>query len=132
VTLGNSQLRLNCVALPQSAKPIRHAIAAFLNVFELDPDFQDDVLTAIGEALANAIEHAYAGRDPADIEVNAEFAPAKLLSVDVYDKGTFIERERQPNRGFGMRIVQAIASDVRIETDGGTRVHMEFQAPVDD
>jgi anti-sigma regulatory factor (Ser/Thr protein kinase) len=129
--VGSSQLRLNCVALPQAAKPIRHAIAAFLDVFELDPDFQDDVLTAIGEALANAIEHAYAGRTPSDLEVSAEYAPAKL-SVDVYDKGTFIERERQPNRGFGMRIVHAIATDVRIETDGGTRVHMEFQAPVED
>jgi anti-sigma regulatory factor (Ser/Thr protein kinase) len=127
--VGTSQLRLNCVAVPEAAKPIRHAIAAFLAVFDLDPDFSDDVLTAIGEALANAIEHAYAGRDPASLEVSAEYADRKILSVDVYDQGTFIERERRPNRGFGMRIVQAIASDVRIETDGGTRVHMEFVAP---
>jgi serine/threonine-protein kinase RsbW len=127
--LGTSHLRLNCLARPESAKPIRHAVAAFLAVFELDPDFADDVLTATGEALANAIEHAYAGRDPADIEVHAAYEDQVKLSVDVWDRGDFIERERQPNRGFGIRIVQAIASDVRIETNGGTRVHMEFLPP---
>jgi len=127
--LGTSHLRLNCVARPESAKPIRHAVAAFLAVFELDPDFADDVVTATGEALANAIEHAYAGRDPADIEVHASYEDQVKLSVDVYDHGNFIQRERQPNRGFGIRIVEAIASEVSIETNGGTRVHMEFLPP---
>jgi len=128
--LGVSHLRLNCIARPEAAKPIRHAVAAFLAVFDLDPDFSDDVLTATGEALANAIEHAYAGRDPADIELHAAYEDQVRLSVDVYDRGTFIERERQENRGYGIRIVQAIANDVRIEIDNGTRVHMEFLPPV--
>jgi serine/threonine-protein kinase RsbW len=127
--LGTSHLRLNCLAKPESAKPIRHAVAAFLAVFELDPDFADDVLTATGEALANAIEHAYAGRDPAEVELHAAYEDHVKLSVDVYDRGHFIERDRQPNRGFGIRIVRAIADDVRIETDGGTRIHMEFLTP---
>jgi serine/threonine-protein kinase RsbW len=127
--LGTSHLRLNCPARPESAKPIRHAVAAFLAVFELDPDFADGVLTATGEALANAIEHAYAGRDPADIELHAAYEDRVKLSVDVYDRGHFIERDRQPNRGFGIRIVRAIADDVRIDTDGGTRIHMEFLTP---
>jgi anti-sigma regulatory factor (Ser/Thr protein kinase) len=127
--LGTSHLRLNCVARPESAKPISHAVAAFLAVFELDPDFADDVLTATGEALANAIEHAYAGRDPAEVEVHASYEDHVKLSVDVFDRGNFIQRERQPNRGFGIRIVEAIASEVSIETNGGTRVHMEFLPP---
>ena len=129
--LGTSQLRLNCIALPESAKPMRHAIAAFLAVFDLDPDFSDDVLTAIGEAVANAIEHAYAGQDPSDIEVHAAYEGRDTIMVDVYDRGRFIDRERQPDRGFGIRIVHAIASDVRIETGNGTRVHMEFRTPVE-
>ncbi len=130
MTAGGSQLRLNCRATPQAAKPIRHAVAAFLAVFDLDPDFSDDVLTAVGEALANTIEHAYAGQDPSDIELLAEYADRRVLRVDVVDHGRFIERARQPNRGFGMRIVRAIANDVRIDTNGGTRVHMEFRTPV--
>ncbi len=127
--LGTSYLRLNCPARPEFAKPIRHAVAAFLAVFDLDRDFADDVLTATGEALANAIEHAYTGMDPADIELHAAYEDRVKLCVDVYDRGRFIERERQPNRGFGIRIVEAIASDVRIDTGDGTRVHMEFLPP---
>ena len=128
--LGTSQLRLNCVARPEYAKSIRHAIAAFLAVFELDADFSDDVLTAIGEALANAIEHAYVGQEPSDIEVLAAYEHERMISVDVFDRGRFIERERQPDRGFGIRILQAIATHVRIDTNDGTRVHMEFRTPV--
>jgi serine/threonine-protein kinase RsbW len=127
--LGSSHLRINCPARPESAQPIRHAVAAFLAVFDLDRDFSHDVLTATGEALANAIEHAYTGRDPADIEVHADYAEPTRLCIDVYDRGEFLERERQPDRGFGIRIVEAIASDVRIERDGGTAVHMEFRPP---
>ena len=127
--LGISHLRLNCAARPESAKPIRHAVAAFLAVFNLDSEFSDDVLTATGEALANAIEHAYAGIDPDDIELYAAYEHQVKLSVDIFDRGQFIERERQPNRGFGIRILRAIANEVRIETDGGTRVHMEFLPP---
>jgi serine/threonine-protein kinase RsbW len=128
--LAPSSLRLHTLALPQSAKPIRHALAAFLAVFDLDEDFRDDVLTAIGEALANAIEHAYVGSEPRDVEVRAEYAPPHILSIDVHDRGMFIQRERQPNRGFGLRIVQAIAQKVRVETDDGTHVHMEFRTPI--
>jgi len=46
------------------------------------------------------------------------------------DRGRFITRARQPNRGFGIRIVKAIAADVRIDTGDGTAVHMEFHPPV--
>jgi anti-sigma regulatory factor (Ser/Thr protein kinase) len=130
MTAGISHLRLNCLARPEAAKPIRHAVAAFLAVFELDPDFWDDILTATGEALANAIEHAYAGTAPADIEIVASYEDPSRVSIDVYDHGRFIERERQPNRGFGIRIVRAIAADVHIDTTNGTRVHMEFRTPV--
>jgi serine/threonine-protein kinase RsbW len=126
---GTSLLRLNCPARPEFARALRHAVAAFLGALDLDPDFTEDVLTATGEALANAIEHAYAGSDPADIELQAEYTPDTRLCVAVYDRGHFVVRARQPNRGFGIRIVNAIAKGVRIETDGGTAVHMEFALP---
>jgi hypothetical protein len=69
------------------------------------------------------------GSDPADIELHAEYTPNTRLSIAVYDRGHFIVRAQQPNRGFGIRIVNAIARGVRIETEGGTAVHMEFALP---
>ena len=57
--MGRSELRLTCVADPAAARPLRHALASFLAVVDIDPDTRDDILTGVGEALANAVEHAY-------------------------------------------------------------------------
>jgi len=128
--IGHSELRLNTAADPAAAGPLRHALAAFLAVFDIDPDIRDDILTAVGEALANAVEHAYAGDARYDIELIARVnVNDETLTIDVCDRGTFIERERRPGRGFGLRIVRAIARSVTIDTEGGTRIQMIFDAP---
>ena len=48
------------------------------------------------------------------------------LAVDVFDRGKFIERAPRPNRGFGMKIVKAIAQDVSVDVGDGTHVRMIF------
>ena len=113
---GHSELRINCIARREAARPIRHAVAAFLTASgKVDREVQDDILTAVGEALANAVEHAYESND--------------TLAVDVFDRGTFISRAARPNRGFGMRIVEAIAKAVTVDVDNGTHVRMIFTLP---
>jgi len=123
-----SELRLNRVAHEDVARPMRHALRAFLIALELDANFYEDILTATGEALANAVEHAYHASAPGNVELYADFE-GDVLTIDVADGGTFIDRERRPGRGFGLRIVRAIARTVSIETHGGTRVHMVFDVP---
>jgi hypothetical protein len=53
----------------------------------------------------------------------------RTLLVDVFDRGRFIERDERPGRGFGLRIVSAIAETVSLRTDGGTHVRMAFAGP---
>lgn len=125
---GESELRVSCRAAPEAARPLRHALAAFLNVFRFDPDWRDDVLTAAGEALANAIEHAYDGTEPGELELFARFEHGGTLSIDVADDGRFVEHEPRPGRGYGLRIVKAIAPGTVVETSNGTRVHMVFDS----
>lgn len=125
---GRSELRLVRVAHRDAAKPVRHALMAFLAAVQLDRDMSDDILTAVGEALANAVEHAYDETDPGDVEMYARVEDEQTLAVDVYDRGSFIERDLRPGRGLGLRIVRAIARAVSIDTDGGTRVRMVFDA----
>ena len=123
---GHSELRINCRARPAAARPMRHAVAAFLNATgQVDAESCDDILTAVGEALANAVEHAYEGVEENEVELFARLED-DTLAVDVFDRGTFIERAPRPGRGFGMRIVEAIASDVHIDVDNGTHVRMIF------
>jgi serine/threonine-protein kinase RsbW len=124
-----SQLYLRCEASPDRAMPLRHALGAFLAAVEVDRAHVDDVLTAVGEALANVIEHAYKrhGVSAAEMELLAHADDASALRVDVVDYGCFVKRPPQPNRGFGLRIVRAIAREVSIDaTERGTRVRMLF------
>lgn len=132
---GFNELRLNCTARRDVARPMRHAVAAFLTASGCcTEDVTDDILTAVGEALANAVEHAYDGQtgDDNKVELFAQLGSDCRLAVDVFDQGTFIERSApRPGRGFGMRIVESIAQEVTVEYQGGsgTHVRMIFAVP---
>lgn len=126
--MGHSELRLNCRARPANARPMRHAVAAFLTATGHDAESCDDILTAVGEALANAVEHAYEGVEENEVELLA-LLEEDTLAVDVFDRGKFIERAPRACRGFGMRIVEAIAIDVHIDVANGTHVRMIFKRP---
>ena len=96
---------------------------------QVDEDTIDDIVTAVGEALANAIEHAYSqGRDGV-VELYARLDEPGIAEVQVCDEGTFIEREQRQGRGFGLRIVRQIARSVSIDTTNGTTIRMLFDAP---
>lgn len=123
---GRSELRINRTARAEAARPMRHAVAAFLAATgEVDAETSDDILTAVGEALANAVEHAYLGVVENEMELFVQFAD-DTLAVDVFDRGTFIERAPRAGRGFGLRIVEAIAREVSVNVDNGTHVRMLF------
>ena len=129
--MGYSELRLNCIARREAARPMRHAVAAFLAASgQVDRESTDDILTAVGEALANAVEHAYDGVAESEVELLAHLSGDNVLAVDVFDRGVFIERAARPGRGFGMRIVEAIAQKVVVNTDNGTHVRMIFTVPL--
>jgi len=124
--IGPSELRIVRDADPSAPRQVRQALRAFLDAFNIAPEFVEDVLLAVGEVVANAVEHGYDGPRFNTIEMRVRAGPNGTLSVDVYDSGTFIERERLPNRGFGLSIVRASARDVTFETGRGTRVQMIF------
>ena len=108
---------------------MRHALGAFLAAVDVDGCNVDDVLTAVGEAVANVVEHAYCQQEVASFEMEllAQADNSFGLSIDVVDNGRFLERPPEPDRGFGLRIVRAIATDVSIDTsEMGTRVRMVF------
>lgn len=121
-----SELRIRCLAQPSAARPLRHAVAAFLAALDIDGDLKDGIVTAVGEAVANSVEHAYVDRTLSDVELYAHFVDASTLAVEVCDYGRFIDRAERTGRTFGLRIVRAIAESVQIESNGGTRLSMKF------
>jgi serine/threonine-protein kinase RsbW len=124
-----SELRLSCPAQSRYVAPARHTLASFLRALRLDRAFLEDVTTAAGEAMANVVEHAYGcGRTIAagQLELRAKVLNDGKVAVDVLDGGSFIERKPLPGRGFGLRIIRAVAGQTRIETAEGTCVRMTF------
>jgi anti-sigma regulatory factor (Ser/Thr protein kinase) len=124
---GHSELRINRdIADPSTPKMIRQALGAFLAALHVEPPLREDIIIAVGETVANAVEHAYEARDPGMVELHASTDENNTLLVDVYDRGAFIERDAREGRGLGLRIVRAIARAVSIDTEGGTRIRMVF------
>ncbi len=124
-----SQLHLRCPAQSRYVAPVRHALAAFLEALEFDRRPLEDIATAAGEALANIVEHAYArGKKSTEryLELRAKVDRKGRLCVVISDNGEFVERRPLPGRGFGLRIIRAIASQLTIDTADGTRVRMLF------
>lgn len=125
------ELRLRRPAQSRYVAPARHALAAFLQALDFEREPLEDITTAAGEALANIVEHAYASSDPTDdcyLELTAKLDRHGNLSIDVSDAGAFIERRPLPGRGFGLRIIRAIAAQLTIDTSAGTRVRMIFES----
>lgn len=124
-----SELRLRCPAQSRYVALIRHALEAFLHALRFDRDCVEDVTTAAGEALANVVEHAYAQKrtqKQRELELHARILRSGRLTVDVSDDGSFIERTPLPGRGFGLRIIRAVAGKLTVDTAEGTCVRMKF------
>jgi len=126
------ELRITRMASATAPKSIRHALDAFLQTLMVGDDRRQDIVLAVGEALANAAEHAYEspeGRSENEvIELHATATPdGSRIAVEIRDSGRFIERAERTDRGFGFRIMRAIARDVAIDTGSGTRVRMTFE-----
>ena len=121
------ELRVGHLATQDCAMPLRHVLGEFLHALDLESMFCADVLSVAGEALANTLEHAYKGHELGTVEIYAREENAEQLLVAVYDHGTFIVHDRDPERGFGLLIMHAIAGAVSLETgNDGTRIQMLF------
>ena len=82
-----------------------------------------DVVLAVWEACANAIEHAVNPREDT-LEVRAELTDEELrIAID--DTGTWAPPVERPNRGFGLRLMEAAMTVEIAPASTGTRVTLE-------
>lgn len=114
--------------MPESLAPMRHAFTAFLVALDVPPHKRVDILTAVGETLSNAVEHAYRDVAIGTVALSALCASDGMLTVDVIDHGSFLTPQQRLFRGFGLRIVRSVAESVDVNTDAGTTVRMIFNA----
>jgi anti-sigma regulatory factor (Ser/Thr protein kinase)/putative methionine-R-sulfoxide reductase with GAF domain len=117
---GKSPLRLTVPAKPASLRVIRSELRRWLSSVGAGTDAQYDVLLGVGEATANAVEHAY-GAAVGAIEVEVTLDGDDVLAI-VRDKGRW-RPPRGHDRGRGSVIMRAVSDDVRVRrAPDGTEV----------
>jgi serine/threonine-protein kinase RsbW len=130
-TEGVRLMYTDVAAEPAAATSLRQLLAEWLAEHVPDlGDLADSITLAVYEALANAVEHAYSGREPGTMSLRATYHPHDLqLNVTVQDHGNW--REPDPTthrlRGRGIPLMQALADHPRINpSPQGTTVNLEW------
>jgi PAS domain S-box-containing protein len=111
-------------AVPASAAVARRFAARYARVARLSEERAFNLILAVGEAAANAIEHAYAFKGgPFALRLSMR---GGMVIGEVRDAGTWRNGPSMPNRGRGFRIMRAITSHLRVKpSPKGTAVVLE-------
>jgi anti-sigma regulatory factor (Ser/Thr protein kinase) len=102
-------------AVPMAVPMVRRTMRRYAEGLGLDEDARFALLTASGEAIANAVEHAYLGA-PGLVRVSAQ-ALEETLIVSVEDEGKWRPAQRRDERGRGLPLMRALMDAVEIRTD---------------
>jgi anti-sigma regulatory factor (Ser/Thr protein kinase) len=95
-----------------------------------DPDGETDMLLTVNEACANAIEHAYRGREPGAVEVTIQPDTDGSYLATVRDFGTWqTPAASAAHRGRGLSIIRRLSDGFeRHTTPDGTLVRFRLPA----
>lgn len=100
---GTIELRLP--AEPTSATIARRFVSRYARVAQLEPGRTFDLVLAVGEAVANAVEHAYRGAR-GEFVLRLDARDDKIFG-EVEDLGTWYDRRPPAERGRGLAILRA-------------------------
>jgi serine/threonine-protein kinase RsbW len=85
-------------------------------------EFDDQVISAFGEAFNNAALHAYQGRPPGDVEIDLEVGPGSLtIRMRDFGKSFDIEHVPEPDldalpeSGLGIYIIKSFMDVVQYQ-----------------
>jgi stage II sporulation protein AB (anti-sigma F factor) len=103
---------------------VRERVADFATANAIPEDTADEFITAIGEALANAIEH---GCCTDDIEIACRITSDQVLLASVVDRGIGFDPGTRPvpafdpltERGRGLPIMRQYTDHMKVESEPG-------------
>ena len=125
-------LRKQLPAEGHQLRMLRAAVQAWAVAAGLSEDATYDLQLSVGEAAANAVEHAYRDRPVGLMDVEIVYGPRNTVLVRVRDDGRWRPRPDDPGfRGRGLDLIREVGEDVVVATgeDGqGTEVRFVFPA----
>ncbi|MFN2448508.1 MAG: SpoIIE family protein phosphatase [Candidatus Baltobacteraceae bacterium] len=130
MTIGDLQQAEMHVSMPargRSAPVLRARLRAFAKAQGVPDEQMFRMLNAAGEAIANAIEHAYDGEEgPVSLRAQRD---GEGFCIEVSDRGAWREPRPSGNglRGRGRAIMQSLVREMDVESQaGGTTVRLQF------
>ncbi len=121
-------LHLDLQAVPAALPGVRRRLGAWLTALGMSEQDRVGVMVAVGEACANAAEHAYRGTEPGPMSVVAVVDVDGVLTVTVRDQGTWRPPDRDPgDRGRGLLIMRQLLDGVTLQEGPGTTVTMSMR-----
>lgn len=129
-------LSLDLPATADSLLVLRRELERWLASLRLSAIDAMSLHHAVGELLANAVQHAYADADRGQVAVRVEITPDAAIAVEVTDEGGWLAREDQlldATRGRGLNLARLLTDQLLLRTGPeGTSVRLRFtpQRPV--
>jgi anti-anti-sigma factor len=121
-------LQLELPAVPSALPGVRRRLGAWLDELGMGEQDRVGVMVAVGEAAANAAEHAYRGTEPGPMRVSAAVDPDGVLTVTVRDEGRWRPPDRDPgSRGRGLLIMRQLVDGVILQEEQGTTVTLRLR-----
>ena len=121
-------LHLDLPAVPAALPGVRRQLGSWLTALGMAEQDRVGVMVAVGEATANAAEHAYRGTQPGRMYVTASVDVDGVLTVAVRDEGIWRPPDRDPgDRGRGLLIMRQLVDDVVLEGNEGTTVTLRLR-----
>jgi anti-anti-sigma factor len=118
-------------AVPEQLGRLRRAVRAWALAAGVTAAATEDLQLALGEAAANAVEHAYPPGEPGEFTYHVEYEPDASLRVEVLDNGRWRpEPANNSHRGRGVPMIRALAGAVSLDgTEHGTHVRFTLPGP---
>ncbi len=121
-----SRLVIETAATADQLRDVRHQLAAWLRAATIGEELVADMVLAVNEACANSIEHAYLGREPGIMRIEAEIGTTQVR-LRIVDSGSWKMPRPDPTRGRGLPLIKAVSEQVELDANqSGTTVEMIF------
>lgn len=132
-TINHEPLDLLTKATAQNARWLRVLFREWLRRAGAPATLVEDLVLAVYEALANAVEHAYPPGHPDPVmRLRARLDHDHVL-ITISDHGCWRTPHAAGFRGRGLAVMRYLATEVHLHsTDRGTTVHLRGALPRSD
>ena len=125
---GVQPLQLDLQAVPSALPGVRRRLGEWLAGLGMGEQDRVGVMVAVGEACANAVEHAYRDTEPGPLAVTADVDVDGVLTVTVQDRGAWRPPDRDPgDRGRGLLIMRQLVDTVVLQEERGTTLTLSLR-----